>query len=156
MGAIVDLIADVLEATRLTGIPGVMMIVERGGGFYYPLRILEQFELPYIKKMAEAFAAEGLLTVMHFDQDWTLNLPYLTELPRKMCTCELDSMTDIFDAKEVLKGHMCVMGDVPAALLSIGTPEEVQIYCRKLIDIVGTDAGFILSSGCTVPPDAKF
>ena len=28
-------------------------------------------------------------------------------------------------------------------------------YCRKLIDIVGRDGGFILSNGCTCPVDAK-
>jgi uroporphyrinogen-III decarboxylase len=157
MDAVVDeFTADAIEAARLTGIPGVMLILERGGGFYYPLKIFERFEFPYMKKMTEAFAAEGLLTVMHFDQDWTLNLPYLTELPKKMCVVELDSTTDIFKAKEILKDHMCIAGDVPASLSSIGTPKEMERYCRKLIDIVGKDSGFILSSGCTVPADAKF
>ena len=157
MDAVVDeFIAEAIEATRLTGIPGVMLILERGGGFYYPLKIFERFEFPYMKKMVEAFAAQGLLTVLHFDQDWTINLPYLRELPKKMCICELDSTTDIFKAKEILKDHMCIMGDVPASLTSIGTPEEMEAYCKKLIDIVGKDTGFILSSGCTVPADARF
>jgi len=157
MDAVVDeFIAEAIGATRLTGIPGVMLILERGGGFYYPLKIFERFEFPYMKKMVEAFAAKGLLTVLHFDQDWTINLPYLRELPKKMCICELDSTTDIFKAKKILKNHMCVMGDVPASLSSIGTPEEMEGYCRKLIDIVGKGTGFILSSGCTVPADAKF
>ncbi|MBM3118795.1 MAG: uroporphyrinogen-III decarboxylase [Chloroflexi bacterium] len=157
MDIVVDeFIAEAIAATRLTAIPGVMLVLERGGGFYYPLKIFERFEFPYMKKMVEAFAAEGLLTVMHFDQDWTVNLPYLKELPKKMCVCELDSTTDIFKAKELLKDHMCIMGDVPASLTSIGTPEEVEAYCKKLIDVVGKDTGFILSSGCTVPADAKF
>lgn len=156
MDAVVDeFIAEAIEATRLTGIPGVMLILERGGGFYYPLKIFERFEFPYMKKMVEAFAAQGLLTVLHFDQDWTINLPYLRELPKKMCICELDSTTDIFKAKEILKDHMCIMGDVPASLTSIGTPEEMEAYCKKLIDVVGKDTGFILSSGCTVPADAR-
>ena len=157
MDAMVDgFIEGAIEAAGLTGIPGVFLVLERGGGFYYPLRIFERFEFPYMKRMTEAFAAEGLLTVLHFDQDWTLNLPYFTELPEKMCIAELDSTTDIFKAKEVLKDHMCIAGDVPASLSSIGTPEEMEAYCRKLIDIVGKDTGFILSSGCTVPADAKF
>ena len=157
MDAMVDgFTEDAIGAARLTGIPGVMLILERGGGFYYPLKIFERFEFPYMKKMTEAFAAEGLLTVMHFDQDWTLNLPYLRELPAKMCVAELDSTTDIFKAKEILKDHMCIAGDVPASLSAIGTPEDIETYCKKLIDIVGKDTGFILSSGCTVPADAKF
>lgn len=109
-----------------------------------------------MKKMIEAFAAQGLLTVMHFNQDWTLNLPYLLDLPRKMCVCELDSTTDIFKAKETLKNHMCIAGDVPASLQEVGTPADLEAYCKKLIDIVGKDTGFILSSGCTAPADCKF
>jgi len=151
-----DLIKFAIEAARTTDIPGVELILERGGGFYYPLRIFERFEFPYMKKMTEAFAAEGLLTVMHFDQDWTINLPYLLDLPKKMCICELDSTTDIFKAKELLKNHMCIMGDVPASLTSIGSVKEMEAYCEKLIDIVGKGTGLILSSGCTVPSDAKF
>lgn len=37
-----------------------------------------------------------------------------------------------------------VEGDVPATLLSLGTPEQVETYCRKLIDYVGKGGGFIL------------
>jgi hypothetical protein len=157
MDAIVDdLISDAIEAARLSGEPGVMLVMERGGGFYYSLEIYERFEFPYMKKMVDAFAAEGLITVMHLDQDYTLNLPYFKELPPGMVVAELDSMTDIFKAKEILKGHMCIAGDVPASLTTLGTPEEVEAYCKKLIDVVGEDGGFILSSGCTVPADCKF
>jgi hypothetical protein len=144
-----DLIADAIEAARLSGEPGVMLVMERGGCFYYALKIYERFEFPHLKKMVEAFAKEGLITVMHLDQDYTLNLPYFKELPPKMV------VADIFKAKEILKGHMCIAGDVPAALSSLGTPEEVGEYCKKLIQVVGEGGGFILSSGCTVPVDCK-
>jgi len=151
-----DLIKNTIEVAGLTGVPGVMLVLERGGGFYFPLKVFERFEFPYMKKMIEAFAAAGLTTVMHFDQDWTINLPYLLDLPAKKCVCELDSKTDIFKAKEILKDHMCIAGDVPAGLQSYGTPQEMEDYVKTLIDVVGKDTGFILSSGCTVPPDCRY
>jgi len=150
-----DMIEDAIEAARISGEPGVMLVMERGGCFYYSLKIYERFEYPYMKKMVDAFAKEGLITVMHLDQDYTLNLPYFKDLPAKMVVAELDSMTDIFKAKEILKGHMCIAGDVPAALTSLGTSEEVEEYCKKLIDVVGEGGGFILSSGCTIPVDCR-
>lgn len=157
MDTLVDyFIKSSIDITRLVGIPGVILILERGGCFYYSLKIFERFEFPYIKKMTEAFASEGILSILHFDQDYTLNLPYFRDLPKKMCICELDSKTDIFKAKKILKDHMCIMGDVLPSLLSLGTPQEVKAYCQKLIDIVGKDTGFILSSGCSVPDDTKF
>jgi len=157
MDAVVDdFIEDTLEAISITKLPAVFLVLERGGCFYYPLRIFERFEFPYIKKMVEAFSKAGLITCLHFDQNWTLNLPYLKDLPKGKCICELDSCTDIFKAKEVLKGHMCIMGDVPAALTTLGKPEEVDEYCRKLIKEIGRGGGFILSSGCAVPADCTF
>ena len=151
-----DLITNTLEVMKLTGGPGVMLVLERGGGFYFPPRVFERFEMPYVKKMIEAFASEGYITMMHFDQDWTLNLPYLRDLPRKRCICELDSKTDIFKAKEILGDHMCIAGDVPPGLQSYGTRAEMEEYCKKLIDVVGKKTGFILSSGCTVAADCKY
>ena len=60
------------------------------------------------------------------------------------------------EGKEILKGHICIKGDVPATMLSLGKPEEITTYCKKLIDTVGKGGGFILSTGCTCPVDAKF
>jgi len=151
-----DLIQNVLDDTAATGLKYVFFPLERGSGSFYPLRIFERFGFPYIKKMADAFAAAGLISILHFDTDWTLNMPYLKDLPRGKCICELDSRTDIFKAKEILKGHMCIMGDVPATLLSLGTEDEVVNYCNKLHEIVGRGGGFILSTGCECPIDAKF
>ncbi len=69
-------------------------------------------------------------------------------------TVALDGDTNIFKAKEVLGGHMCLMGDVPAALLAFGNQEAVYRYSRKLIHEIGPE-GFILQSGCDIPSNAK-
>jgi len=52
--------------------------------------------------------------------------------------------TDIFRAKEILKDHTCIEGNVPASLLQVGTVEQVKDYCKKLIDVVGKGGGYIL------------
>jgi uroporphyrinogen-III decarboxylase len=151
-----DLIQNALDVVSKTKIPLVFIVLERGSGFYYRLDIFEQFEWPYLQRYVDAFLSEGLTPWFHFDTDWSLNLPYLKQLPRGKCVCDLDSMTDIFKAKEILGGHMCISGDVPASLLALGTPEEVREYCERLIDEVGKDGGFFLTTGCECPVDAKF
>ena len=65
-----------------------------------------------------------------------------------------DGQTDLFRAKEILGGHMCLMGDVPATMLAFGTPDEVYEYSIKLIKELGPE-GFIPHSGCDIPMDAK-
>ncbi|MBW2367243.1 MAG: hypothetical protein JRH15_05105, partial [Deltaproteobacteria bacterium] len=79
-------------------ITGSLIVLERGGSFYYPPKIFERFEWPYLKQMVEAFVAEGITPVMHFDQDWSLNLPYLKQLPKGKCIAQFDHTTDIFKA----------------------------------------------------------
>jgi hypothetical protein len=151
-----DLIQNALDVVSRTRVPLVFIVLERGSGFYYRKEIFEQFEWPYLQRYVDAFISKGLTPWFHFDTDWSINLPYLRQLPRGKCVCDLDGMTDIFRAKEVLGGHMCISGDVPAALLTLGSPEDVRAYCRRLIDEVGKGGGFFLTTGCECPVDAKF
>jgi hypothetical protein len=151
-----DLIQNALDVIAKTKIPLAFIVLERGSGFYYRLDIFEQFEWPYLRRYVDAFLSEGITPWFHLDTDWSLNLPYLRQLPKGKCICDLDSTTDIFKAKEILDGHMCISGDVPAALLTLGTPDEVHRYCQRLIDEVGKGGGFFLTTGCECPVDARF
>jgi uroporphyrinogen-III decarboxylase len=45
--------------------------------------------------------------------------------------------------------------DVHPALMSLGKPEEVEAYCKTLIDEIGDDGGHLLSTGCGLPSAAK-
>lgn len=150
-----DLIAKQVAIAKQTGINILMCSEERAGAFFFPPKVFERFWWPYTKRIVEAMWREGVVTLFHLDTCWDKNLAYFRELPKGSFALELDSTTDIFLAKEVLRDHACLKGDVPAALLSIGTPAEVEAYCKRLIDEVGAGGGFILGSGCSVPSDAK-
>ena len=54
--------------------------------------------------------------------------------------------TDMFRAKDVLGGHLCISGNVPVTLLAVGTPDEVRQVAKRLIDYCGRDGGFVMSS----------
>jgi uroporphyrinogen-III decarboxylase len=140
---------------KALGIRGWLFTEERASAYHYPPRIFERFWWPYTKEIVDAFWAEGIVTIFHLDLGWDKNLHYFKELPKGSAVIGLDSTTDIFLAKEILGGHLCIYGDVPAAMLSLGKPEEVEAYCKRLIDEVGRDGGFILGSGCSVPSDCK-
>jgi hypothetical protein len=150
-----DLIPRQLEIVKASGIDICLLTEERASGYFYPPAVFERFWWPYTRKIVDAFWSEGIVTLFHLDQCWDENLPYFRDLPRGSAVLELDGATDLVAAKQVLGGHLCLRGDVPAVLLSIGEPEQVAAYCRKLIDEVGGDGGFILGSGCSVPPNVK-
>lgn len=150
-----DLIPKTIEMSKSSGIKMWLFTEERASGFFYPPAIFERFWWPYTREIVDACWSEGIVTLFHLDQCWDRNIPYFKQLPRGSAVLELDSTTNIFKAKEILRDHLCLRGDVSAALLSIGKPEDVADYCKKLIDEVGRAGGFILGSGCSVPPNVK-
>ena len=115
----------------------------------------DKFYWPFAQRLIRALVDADITPWLHCDSNWTPFLERFTELPKGKVVLDLDGLTDIFKAKAILRGHLCISGDVPAALLKLGTPQEVSTYCKKLIDIVGDGGGFILSSGCSVPLDAR-
>ncbi|MCP4754266.1 MAG: hypothetical protein GY866_25560 [Proteobacteria bacterium] len=150
-----DLISNAIQVCKNNNKPLAFIVLERGSGFYYRLPVFERFEWPFLQRYVDAFVSEGITPWLHLDTDWSINLPYFLQLPKGKCVCDLDSTTDIFNAKEILRGHMCISGDVPAGLLALGKPEEVEAYCKRLIDEVGDGGGFMLTTGCECPIDVK-
>jgi uroporphyrinogen-III decarboxylase len=150
-----ELINAATSKTRTPGEPILIPISRSSNGFISP-RQFEKFVFPYLKRIVEAIINRGHSVFFHLDQDWTKFLPYFQQFPEGKYLLHFDGVTDIIKAKELLGNRMCIMGDVPATLFSLGTPETVAAYCQKLIDTVGASGGFILGPGCTVPENAKF
>jgi uroporphyrinogen-III decarboxylase len=132
-----------LPAAKRSGNPRVFMALHRGSDGFMSLKQFETFYWPQLKRIIIAFVNEGLTPCIFFEGDWTARLEYLLELPGAAILAHFDS-TDIFRAKDVLKDHMCIRGNVPSSLLGTGTPGEVRDYCKKLIDIVGKGGGYIM------------
>jgi uroporphyrinogen-III decarboxylase len=150
-----DMIADAKKEIETTGCRRSGMPIDRGSPVFINAKQFEKLVLPAWLEYVYALTDAGMDLVFHCDTNWTRFLPYFKEFPRKRCLLQLDGATDIFKAKEILQDHMAIMGDVPATLLSMGTPEEVTNYCQKIIKGIGEGGGFVLSSGCSVPHDAK-
>jgi hypothetical protein len=149
------LIENMRQVIRGLDLMGLWIGGWRSASEFLAPRLWERFVFPYYKKMVEAAVDEGAIPVLHFDANWTRDLERLRELPKGKCVLSLDGKTDIFKAKEILGDHMCIMGDVHPSMFALGTAEEVTAYCKRLVSEIGP-SGFILSSGCDVPIDAKY
>lgn len=114
-----------------------------------------EFVWPYLKRFVNIAIEHGAIPVLHFDSCWDREIETLKELPERKCILMLDGSTDMRKAREILDDRMCLMGDVPSSLLAYSTPDEVYDYCTRLIRDVGPKTGFILSSGCDCPLNAK-
>jgi uroporphyrinogen-III decarboxylase len=97
----------------------------------------------------------GLVPILTFEQDVTHLLPIIKKLPgpgKVVFNCDF---TDIRKAKEILGDRMCIMGNVPHSLLTVGSPPQIEKYCLELIKTVGVDGGFILGAALAIPDEAK-
>jgi hypothetical protein len=142
------------NAKRAKGNRVAIFAMRSSASFLSP-KLFDEISFPSIKRMVESYHAAGLVSVLHCDGNWDLMLPRFRELPRASCVVELDGATNIRKAREVLADWLCIKGDVRAPLLSLGQKEDVDTYCRELIEFMGRDGGFILGSGCEVPITAK-
>lgn len=144
-----------LLGPRLSGIKRACIGLTRTSATFLSPRQFEKFALHDLRELSDYLIAHGVTPVLHMDNDWTPLFRFFTDWPRGKCIANLDGNSDIVEAKRMLGDVMCIMGDIPATLLKLGEPDEVRDYCRRLIDEVGAGGGFILSSGCDVPIDAR-
>ena len=109
-------------------------------------RQFEEFVWPYWKRSIEATLELGYDIVwMFFEGRRDKQLEYFADFPKGRLLIFLES-TDIIRAKEILGDRVCLMGNVPLSILQVGSPQDVEEYCRKLIRVCGKGGGFILAN----------
>ena len=123
----------------------VFMPLHRGADGFMSIEQFEKFYWPFLKKLIIDTIDAGLIPYVFFEGGYNERLEYLKELPKGKIIAQLDT-TDIFKAKEVIGDTICIAGNMPVSLLQTGTPEKVKDYTKKLIDEVGRDGGYIMST----------
>ena len=121
----------------------LFMTNTRGSDDFMSTKQFDRFYWPTFKKLVSTLIERGATLCIFFEGNFTSRLEYLLEFPKGKICARFDT-TDIFKAKEIMKDHVCVEGNVPSSLLQIGSVEEVKAYCKKLIDGVGKGGGYIL------------
>jgi hypothetical protein len=121
------------------------MTVTRGSDDFLSRKQYETFYWPTFKKLVMSLIDRGVTPCIFFEGNCNSRMEYLLDFPKGKILARLDS-TDIFRAKEILKGHTCIEGNVPVTLLQVGTVQDVKDYCKKLINTIGKGGGYILST----------
>lgn len=127
----------------------VGMPLTRGSDGFMSVKAFEKFYWPTLKKAIEMKIKLGYTVSPFFEGIWDQRLEYLLDFPKGKVIFHCEK-TDIFKAKEILGGHMCIQGGVPPTILQTGSTQDVEEHCKKLIKVVGKDGGFILSAGSSI------
>jgi len=122
----------------------IFMTNTRGSDEFLSKEQFDTFYWPTFKKLVVSLCERGAMPNIFLEGHFDSRIEYLLEFPKGKFTAGFDA-SDIFRVKDILKGHCCISGNVPVSLLQTGTKDEVIAYCKKLIDVVGKDGGYILA-----------
>jgi hypothetical protein len=131
----------------------VSIPTHRGSEGFMSLKQFEKFYWPGLRGLIKGLVEKGQTPLVFYEGDYTSRLEYLLEVPKGKTFAHFDT-TDIFRAKEVLNGHMSLSGNLACSILQTGTVDDVKAQVKKLIDIVGKDGAYIMSTRSPVD-DAK-
>lgn len=104
------------------------------------------FYWSFLKEVIFGLINEGCVPLLFAEGSYNSRLEHLKELPKGHCIWMFDR-TDMARVKELLGDTICIAGNVPAGLIITSTPDKVKDYCKKLIDEVGKNGGYIMSCG---------
>jgi len=114
----------------------------------------EKFYWPSLKQIILDLNDMGWQVLFYAEGDWDKNLKYTAELPPKSIIYHVDR-GNIFDVHKAVGKKFCLSGGIPNDLLTYGTTDEVRALCKKIIDGVAKDGGYIMDAGAIVQQDAK-
>lgn len=111
------------------------------------------FWWPQFRKILMGLIENDLIPICLWESVCTKRLEVIGDIPAGKAIYWFER-TDLLTAREVLGNKLvCLRGNVSPSLMTTGTPEEVDADCRRLIETVGRDGGFILDCAFGVPDE---
>ncbi len=145
---------DYMNAYKKTGAAGVV-VAEPLAGLLSP-SLMEEFSAPYMKKIVDAVQTDEFLVIYHNCGDAIANLVDGIV----SCGAAAYHFGNAVDMKVMLKkmpDDVVVMGNIdPAGEFKDGTVESITKATKDLLDRCSMHKNFVPSSGCDIPPMAKW
>lgn len=128
--------------------------MHRGGVPFVSPEIFKNIYWATVKPIIEELWADGHQTLFYAEGKWDHHLESFAELPDQSIVYHVDQ-GDIFKAHQAFGEKFCLSGGVSNVLLACGTPDAVRQQCKKIIDGVARDGGYIMDASAIVQNDAK-
>ena len=107
-----------------------------------------------LKPIIEEIWKNGHQTLFYAEGNWEHHLNSFAELPDASIVYHVDK-GDIFKVHKAIGHKFCLSGGIDNVLLSYGTVDEVRDCCKKIIDGVAKDGGYIADASAIIQNDAK-
>lgn len=141
-------------AFRQAGANGVIL-AEPLAGLLSPA-MAREFSHTYVRQLTQAVQSEDFVVIYHNCGD------HVTKMTKDIYTlgCDGYHFGDAIDLAAMLPDApegVLVMGNVsPAGEFLNGTPDSIRAATRQVLSTCAHHKGFVLSSGCDIPPAAPW
>ena len=135
-----------VSATQMAGNPLVMIPLHKGADGFLSDEQFKKFYWPNFRKLLMGLIDEGCVPLLFVEGSYNTRLEIIKDVPKGKTYWTFDA-TDMAKAKKILGGVACIGGNVPTDLLSVGTPQQIKDYVKKLIDTCAPGGGYIVANG---------
>jgi len=148
-------IGSAVRQTALADTPLTCIPLHKGADGYMSDADFRKFYWPTLKALLRGLVDEGLVPVLIAEGGYNTRLEVVVDddIPAGSVVWWFDQ-TDMAAARKALDGYACMGGNVPLAMLAVGTGQQVETYVTDLLDSVAKGGAFILGPGGCVD-DAK-
>jgi uroporphyrinogen-III decarboxylase len=128
--------------------------MHRGCVPFISMKNFEEIFWPTLKPILDELWKRGHQVLFYAEGKWGPHLKTFATLPAGSIIYHCDQ-DNIFEVHKAIGDKFCLSGGVPNYLLSFGTPQEVRECCKKIIDGVAGNGGYIMDASAIVQNDAK-
>ncbi len=121
------------------------------GPFVSP-RIFNEMFLPSYKRISKMARKRGVKLIFHSDGDILPLIDGLIECFDAIHPWQASAHIDITEIKKQYGDKVCIMGNVPVAMLIHEKPSKISSYVKLLLKECAPGGGYFMSSGNSVVP----
>ncbi len=155
---ITGVLVDYIKAMCKTGVHAIVLDTLFASQTIMRKEMWAEIEGPFTTVLADAIREAGCMVMVHncgngiyFDAQIEAMEPVAISFAYPS-----DDAADYKELKEKYGKKTCLCGYAsPAQYAFLGTAEEMKQECKKEIEELGKDGGFILATGCEYPPNGS-
>ncbi len=135
-----------VNTAKGAGNPFIFIPLHKGADGFLSDEQYKKFYWPSLRKVMMGLIEEGVVPFPAAEGGYNSRLEVVSDLPKGTTMWMCDQL-DMAKAKKTLGKVACLAGNMPSALLSLGTPAKVKAEVKRLIDACADGGGYIVSNG---------
>ena len=148
-----EFIISYIKAFKSAGADGVIM-AEPAAGLLSP-ELAKEFSMPFVKEIFDAVSSDDFILCYHNCGNSANDmLGMIGKLGADIV--HLGNAIDLKKAMKEIPSDTVVMGNADPVMLRTGTPADINAEVQRIFDECSQYENFMLSTGCDVPPAAKW